>query len=55
MPSARKLKLKLAALKPRNPLVVHAAKRKAGKHRRSASAERQAHKLALLKASRESE
>jgi hypothetical protein len=49
MPSARKLKLKLVAAKPRNPLVVHAIKRKAGKHRRSTSAERRAQKLALAK------
>jgi hypothetical protein len=49
MPSARKLKLKLAAQKPRNPLVVHARKRKAGVHGRSTSAERRAHKLALAK------
>jgi hypothetical protein len=49
MPSARKLKLKLVAPKPRNPLVVHALKRKAGKHRRSTAAERRAHKLALVK------
>ena len=53
MPSARKLKLKLVAHKPRNPLVVHALKRKAGKHRRSTSAERRAQKLALAKALRE--
>ena len=53
MPSARKIKLKLTAPRPRNPLVVHALKRKAGKHRRSTSAERRAHKLALTKTLRE--
>ena len=53
MPSARKIKLKLTARRPRNPLVVHALKRKAGKHRRSTSAERRAYKLALTKTLRE--
>jgi hypothetical protein len=39
----RKAKLsKLAARKPRNPLVAHAATRKAGAHRKSAKAERRA-------------
>jgi hypothetical protein len=55
MPSARKLKLKLVAPKPRNPLVVHALKRKAGKHRRGTSAERRAQKLALLRSLRDSD
>ena len=53
MNSARKtklkLKLKLAAPKPRNPLVAPAMKRKAGAHRKSASAGRRADKLALKK------
>jgi hypothetical protein len=53
MTSARKFKLKLCARKPRNPLVAPALKRKAGKHRRSASGERQAQRLALTKALRE--
>jgi hypothetical protein len=53
MPSARKIKLKLAAHKPRNPLVAPALKRKAGKHRCSRSAERHAQKLALAKSLRE--
>ena len=47
MSSARKFKLKLAASKPRNPLVAPAAQRKAGSHRKSASAVRQAEKAAL--------
>jgi hypothetical protein len=55
MPSARKLKLKLVAPKPRNPLVAPALQRKAGAHRRSASAERQAAKQALAKALRKGE
>jgi hypothetical protein len=49
MNSARKIKLRLAALKPRNPLVVPAAQRKAGSHRKSRAAERQAQKSALKK------
>jgi hypothetical protein len=49
MSSARKFKLKLAASKPRNPLVAPAAQRKAGAHRKSASALRQAEKAALQK------
>ena len=55
MPSARKLKLKLPRPKPRNPVVVPALKRKAGKHGRGASAERRAQKLALVKALREND
>ena len=47
MNSARKIKLRLAATKPRNPLVPLAAQRKAGSHRKSKSAERQKQKLAL--------
>jgi hypothetical protein len=47
MSSARKFKLKLAAPKPRNPLVAAAVQRKAGAHRKSASALRQAEKAAL--------
>ena len=47
MSSARKLKLRLAAPKPRNPLVAAAAQRKAGEHRKSKSAQRHAEKLAL--------
>ena len=49
MTSARKAKLRLAASKPRNPLVVPAAQRKAGEHRKSRSAERSADKLQLKK------
>lgn len=45
--SARKIKLRVAAPKPRNPLVAPAAQRKAGSHRKSKSAERQQHKRAL--------
>ncbi len=47
MNSARKIKLKLSARKPRNPLVVPALRRKAGAHRKTASAQRQADKRAL--------
>ncbi|WP_186510725.1 hypothetical protein [Caenimonas sedimenti] len=49
MSSARKTKLRLAASKPRNPLVVPAAQRKAGEHRKSRSAERNADKMQLKK------
>lgn len=45
--SARKIKLKLAQSKPRNPLVAAAAQRKAGSHRKPASAQRQAAKRDL--------
>ena len=54
MTSARKFKLKLAAPKPRNPLVAPAAHRKAGAHRKSASALRQAEKVALQAALKKS-
>ena len=47
MNSARKIKLRLAATKPRNPLVAPAARRKAGSHRKSVSAQRTAEKRAL--------
>jgi hypothetical protein len=49
MNSARKIKLRVTAPKPRNPLVVPAAQRKAGEHRKSKSAQRQAGKAALKK------
>jgi hypothetical protein len=49
MSSARKTKLRLAASKPRNPLVVPTAQRKAGEHRKSRSAERNADKRQLKK------
>lgn len=49
MTSARKIKLKLPAPKPRNPLVAPALQRKAGSHRKSAAAERRAEKMALKK------
>jgi hypothetical protein len=52
MTSARKIKLRLTAPKPRNPLVVPALQRKAGAHRRSTSAERRAAKQALAQALR---
>lgn len=45
--SARKIKLRVTAPKPRNPLVVPAAQRKAGEHRKSRAAERQAAKAQL--------
>jgi hypothetical protein len=47
MNSARKMKLRVTAPKPRNPLVAAAAQRKAGSHRKSKSAERQEQKKAL--------
>jgi hypothetical protein len=47
MNSARKIKLRVTAPKPRNPLVAAAAQRKAGEHRKSRSSERHAQKLAL--------
>ena len=49
MNSARQIKLRLTAPKPRNPLVAAAAQRKAGSHRKSRSAERQAQKAQLKK------
>ncbi len=49
MNSARKIKLRVTAPKPRNPLVVPAAQRKAGSHRKSKSAQRQADKQQLKK------
>jgi hypothetical protein len=45
--SARRIKLRLAATKPRNPLVGAAAQRKAGSHRKSRAAERQADQAQL--------
>ena len=47
MTSARKMKLKVTAPKPRNPLVAAAAQRKAGEHRKSKSAQRHQAKLDL--------
>ncbi len=49
MTSARKMKLKLPAPKPRNPLVAAALQRKAGSHQKSAAALRRAEKMALKK------
>jgi hypothetical protein len=49
MNSARKIKLRVTAPKPRNPLVPAAAQRKAGSHRKSRAAERQAEKAQLRK------
>lgn len=53
MTSARKMKLHVTAPKPRNPLVAQAAQRKAGSHRKTRSAERQAQKVDLKKQLRE--
>lgn len=53
MNSARKIKLRVTAPKPRNPLVAAAAQRKAGSHRKSRAAERQADKARLKKALKE--
>jgi hypothetical protein len=47
--SARKIKLRVTAPKPRNPLVAPAAQRKAGSHRKSRSAERQENQAQLRK------
>ena len=47
MNSARRIKLRLTQPKPRTPMVIAAAQRKAGSHRKSRSAERQADKAAL--------
>jgi hypothetical protein len=49
MSSARKIKLRLAAPKPRNPMVAAAAQRRAGSHRKSGAAQRRAEKMALKK------
>lgn len=53
MPSLRKHKLRIPAPKLRNPLVAPAARRKAGKHRKSRSGERQQGKRELAKVLRE--
>jgi hypothetical protein len=47
MNSARKIKLRVTAPKPRNPLVAAAAQRKAGSHRKSRAAQRQQDKAQL--------
>jgi hypothetical protein len=47
--SARRIKLRVTPPKPRNPLVAAAAQRKAGSHRKSRSAQRQAEQAALKK------
>jgi hypothetical protein len=49
MNSARRIKLRVKPPKPRNPLVAAAAQRKAGAHRKSRSAQRQAEQAALKK------
>jgi len=49
MNSARRIKLRVTAPKPRNPLVTQAAQRKAGAHRKSRSGERQEQQRALKK------
>ncbi len=49
MNSSRKIKLRIAPPKPRNPLVAPAAQRKAGSHRKSRAAQRRAEKMALGK------
>jgi hypothetical protein len=56
MSSARKtkIKLKLKATRPRNPLVAPAAQRKAGSHRKSQAAIRRGEKMALKKQLHES-
>ncbi|WP_372827874.1 hypothetical protein [Polaromonas sp.] len=54
MTSARKIKLKLPAPKPRNPLVMAALQRKAGSHRKSQASIRRDEKIALEKQLKES-
>jgi hypothetical protein len=49
MSAVRKIKLRLKAPKPRNPLVAPALQRKAGSHQKSAAARRRAEKVALKK------
>ncbi|MEO7885580.1 MAG: hypothetical protein ABI893_03060 [Polaromonas sp.] len=49
MTSARKIKLKLKAPKPRNPLVAPATQRKAGSHRKSEASLRKKENMALKK------
>ncbi|WP_395060744.1 hypothetical protein [Polaromonas sp.] len=53
MTSVRKIKLKLPAPKPRNPLVAAALQRKAGSHRKSRAATRRADKRTIDKQLRE--
>ena len=55
MNSARRIKLRIAAPKPRNPLVAPAAQRKAGSHRKSQSSQRQSQKQALQRELKKSE
>jgi hypothetical protein len=50
MTSARKIKLKLNAPKPRNPLVAPAMQRKAGVHRKGVGSDRQSAQRELQKA-----
>lgn len=47
MNSARKTKLKIKHLPPRNPLVAPVMQRKAGSHRKSGKAQRQARQQEL--------
>lgn len=49
MSSARKVKIKLKAIQPRNPMVVPAAQRKAGSHRKPEASLRKKEKMALKK------
>lgn len=49
MNSARRIELRVTAPRPRNPLVAPAQQRKAGSHRKSRAAERQAQKAQLKK------
>lgn len=53
MNSARKTKLKIKHHPPRNPLVAPALQRKAGSHRKSVKARRQAAQQQLRQALRE--
>jgi hypothetical protein len=53
MTSARQIKFRIQAPRPRNPLVAAALQRKAGTHQKSAAALRRAEKVALKKMIRE--
>ena len=53
MNSLRKIKLRIPAPKPRNPLVSEAMHRKAGPHRKTNAARRHAENIALAKSLRQ--
>lgn len=49
MNSARRIRQRRQAPRPRNPLVAPAARRKAGRHGKSTAAQRRAGRMALQK------